>query len=92
MTSPVGSAASVFRTTAQEREVIHEDLGPILLLPGFPVIPRTSLNLSFDQDLRTFPYIVADDLGGAVERDKIVPLRPVLPVSLTVLLAVGGGE
>ena len=36
---------------------------------------------SLDQDLRTFSDIVADDLGGAVESDKVGPLCPVLPVA-----------
>src|SRR5258708_4348318 len=92
MTSPVRAPAFVLGTAAQQSEVVNENFGPILLLAGFPVIPRAGLDLALDQKLRAFPHIIANDLGGAVESDEVVPLRPVLPVSLAVLLAVGGGE
>src|SRR6266700_6875820 len=90
MTSPIGSPDFVFRTTAQQCEIVNENFGPILLLARFPVIPSAGLDLALDQKLRAFPHIIANDLGGAVECDEVVPLRPVLPVSLAVLLAVGG--
>ena len=92
MTSPVGGPAFFFRTTAQQCEVINENFGPILLLARFAVIPCAGLDLALDQKLRAFPHIVANDLGGAVEGDEVVPLCPVLPVSLAILLAVGSGE
>jgi hypothetical protein len=92
MTSSVGGPAFIFRTTAQQGDVVNENFGPILLLARFPVIPGSGLDLALDQKLRALPHIVANDLGGAVESYKVVPLRPVLPVSLAILLAVGGGE
>src|SRR6266702_5081192 len=92
MTSLVGGPAFVLRTAAKQSEFVNENFGPILLLARFPVIPRAGMDLALDQKLRAFPHIIANDFSGAVESDEVVPLRPVLPVSLAVLLAVGGGE
>jgi hypothetical protein len=84
-----GVPVAVFRTAAQEREVIYEDLGPIFLLSGFPVIPRAGLDFALDQQPGALPNIVADNFGGAVDGDEVVPLSLVMPVALAVLLMIG---
>ncbi len=56
------------------------------------VVPGAGLDLAFDEELGAFFDVVADDLGGALEADDIVPLGLVGPVALRVLLPVGGGE
>ena len=85
-----GSFAAGF--AAEQGEFVAEDLGLVLLFAAGLVVPGASLNLAFDEELRAFFDVVADDLGGALEADDIVPLGLVGPVALSVLLPVGGGE
>ncbi len=61
-------------------------------LAGFFVVPGPGLDLAFDVELGAFFDVVADDLGGAVEGDEVVPLGLVGPVALGVFGAVGSGE
>jgi hypothetical protein len=78
--------------TAEQGEFVTKDLGLVLLFTAGLIVPGAGLDLSFDKKLGAFFDVVADDLGGALEADDIVPLGLVGPVALSVLLPVGGGE
>src|ERR1700722_12917068 len=80
------------RFSAKEGKLVDEDLGLVLLLAAGLVVPRAGLDLAFDQDLRSLFDVVADDLGGALEADDIVPLGLVCPVALGIFLPIGGGQ
>src|SRR6202034_4186733 len=41
--------------------------------------PGAGLNAPFDVQLRSLFHVVADDFGGALEGDQIVPLRAIGP-------------
>ena len=90
------AAAAAFarrRLAAEEGEFVDEDLGPVFLLAGLLVVPGAGLDLAFDEELGALLDVVADDLGGALEGDEVVPLGLVLPSCLCwSFCAVGGGE
>src|SRR5258707_1975831 len=90
----VAASRSAFAAgfAAEKGEFVAEDLGLVLLFAAGLVVPGASLDLAFDEELRAFFDVVADDLGGALEANDIVPLGLVGPVALGVLLPVGGGE
>jgi len=79
-----GSFAAGF--AAEQREFVAEDLGLVLLFAAGLVVPGAGLDLTLNEELRTFFDVVADDLGGALEADDIVPLGLVGPIALGVLL------
>ena len=54
MTSPIRGPAFVFRTIAQQCQVVNDNFSPILLLARFPVIPRAGLDLARDQECEPF--------------------------------------
>ncbi len=87
-----GGLAAAAARLAEQRQLVDEDLGAVLLLAGLLVVPGAGLDLAFDEDLRAFLDVVAHDLGGALEGDEVVPLGLVGPVAVLALLAVGGGE
>src|SRR5580704_593093 len=70
------AAAAAFAATGaatEEGEFVDEDLGAVLFLAGFLVVPGAGLDLAFDEELGTLFDVVANDLGGAVEGDEVVP-------------------
>jgi hypothetical protein len=90
----VAAAGCTFasRFSAEEGELVDEDLGLVLFLAAGLVVPGAGLDLAFDEDLRALFDVVADDLGGALEADDIVPLGLVCPVALGIFLPVGSGQ
>jgi hypothetical protein len=90
----VATAGGAFasRFAAEEGELVAEDLGLVLLLAACLVVPGAGLDLAFNEDLRALFDVVADDLGGALKADDIVPLGLVCPVALGIFLPVGGGQ
>jgi len=77
---------------AEQGEFVDEDLGLVFLFAAGLVVPGAGLDLAFDEELGALLDVVANDLGGALEADQVVPLGLVGPVALGVLLAVRGGE
>ena len=74
--------------TAEQTQLVNQNLGAILLLARFFVIPGTGLDLAFDEELSPFLHVVANDLCRAVECDEVVPFSLVSPVAVAVLLPV----
>ena len=50
------------------------------------------LQLAFDVNRAALLQVFADDFGGALEGDQVVPLGLVLPVAFFVFDALGGGQ
>src|SRR6185437_2340164 len=89
------SAAARFAAAAlaaEKGQFVDQNLRLVALLAGFFVVPRAGLDLAFDEELRAFFDVVADDLGRTLKADQIVPLGLVGPVALSVFLTVGSGE
>ncbi len=85
----IGVAAAAFAAAAglaEQGEFVDEDLGLVFLLAGLLVVPGAGLDLAFDEELCALLDVVADDLGGALEGDEVVPLGLVGPVALLILL------
>ena len=74
--------------TAEKAQFVNQNLGAVLVLARVFVIPRTSLDLAFDEDLSPFLHVVANDLCRAIECDEVVPFRFVSPVALAIFLPV----
>src|SRR6185312_10542961 len=86
------AGATAFAGLAEQGELVDQNLRAVLLLAGFLIVPGARLNLALDVELGALLYIVADDLGGAVEGDEVVPFGLVLPVALLIFLPVSRGE
>src|SRR5581483_7281361 len=59
---------------AQQHHVIDDDLGAVLLLTGFLVVPGIGAQPAFDIDLAAFLQVLAGDLSGALPGGDVVPL------------------
>src|SRR3981081_2096248 len=87
-----GGGAFAAGLAAEQGELVAQNFSLVLLFAAGLVVPGTGLDLPLDEELRTLLDVVADDLGGALEADDVVPLGLVGPVALGVLLPVGSGE
>src|SRR5580704_5408759 len=90
----VAAAGGPFATglAAEQGELVDQDLSLVFLFAAGLVVPGAGLDLAFDEELRALLDVVADDLGGALKADQIVPFGLIGPVALGVFLAVGGCE
>src|SRR5581483_5129408 len=77
---------------AQQHHVIDDDLGAVLLLTGFLVVPGIGAQPAFDIDLAAFLQVLAGDLSGALPGGDVVPLSAVLPVAVLVFEPLIGGQ
>src|SRR3984957_5468848 len=87
------AATAVFRATArQQHNVVDDNLGAVLLLPGCLVIPGAGLNPAFDVQLGALLHVVANDFRHPLVRGQVVPLGAILPFTGLVLEALGSGQ
>src|SRR3974390_904840 len=86
------AAFASFTLSSNHDEVIDDDLGAVLFLPSFLIIPGIVVDTAFDIHGAAFFQVVAHDFGGTPEGLDVVPLSTVLPVTVFVFGALGGGE
>src|SRR5271156_3681436 len=80
--SRTAAATAVFRATArQQHNVVDDDLGAVLLLPGCLIIPGAGLNPAFDVQLGALLHVVTNDFRHPLVRGQVVPLGAVLPLA-----------
>ena len=77
---------------AEHLEVLTHDLGPIPLLAGLPVLPRTGLEAALDEDLTATRQVLLGDLRLAPEAHDAVPLGLLLAIAVGALPPTVGGQ
>src|SRR5208337_5399842 len=89
---PAGVFSAGFPASAEQNQIIHQDLGPVFLLAAFLVVPGTGAQAAFDVDLAAFFQVLAHNFRGALKCDQIVPLGVVLPLAVLVLVTLVGSH
>jgi hypothetical protein len=77
------AAAAVF-PRAEEQQVAGDDFSAVFPLPALPILPACGLELAFDVHLGAFGDVFPNDLRQALSRHDAVPLRPILPLVVSV--------
>jgi hypothetical protein len=77
------AAAAVF-PRAEEQQVPGDDFSAVFPLPALPILPACGLELAFDVHLGAFGDVFPNDLRQALSRHDAVPLRPILPLVVSV--------
>src|ERR1700761_1079493 len=86
------AAAFTVAASADQDQIVDDDLGAVDLLAAVLVVPGARGEASFDVELVALLHVVADDLRGARVGDDVVPFGAILPLARLVLVAVGGGD
>src|ERR1022692_3152310 len=76
--------------SAEQHQIVDDDLGLIFLLTGFLVVPGIAMQAAFDVNLATLLQVLGGDFGGTLEGHQVVPLGAILPVAVFVLDAIRG--
>ena len=76
----------------QKADLRYDDLRAIPALTGLPVVPGARPQAALDIEPRSLANIIAQDLGGSLEADQVVPLGVFLPIAVDVPIAFAGGE
>src|ERR1700739_4124597 len=81
------SAFASVRTTAagDQADNTHHDLSAKHLFAALLIVPGPRGEATLDVQLRPLAHIIAQDLRPSSVRDQVVPLRPILPLTLLVL-------
>src|SRR5579863_7439539 len=86
------SAPGAFAASAEQHQVVHDDLGHVFLLAAGLVVPGMGAQAALDVNLVALLQILAGNLRGARPGGDVVPLGAVLPVAVFVLEAFVGGQ
>src|SRR5580658_1620070 len=80
----VFATTAAFATSAEQNQIVGDDLSPVHLLAGFFVIPGAGAQATLDVALAALFQILANDFSQLLEGHDVVPLGAVLPVAVFV--------
>ena len=83
---------SLAAASAEQNQVVGDDLGAVFFLAALLVFPGGSLQASFNIEFVAFLDVLAHNLGQALPGNNVVPFGAVLPFATLVFVAFVGGQ
>src|ERR1019366_2587387 len=84
--------ATAFAASAEQDDVIADDVGHVFFLTGLLVVPGVGSDAAFDINLAALLQILSGDLRQSLPKHDVVPFSAVLPVAVFVLVALIGRQ
>src|SRR5882724_4424861 len=76
------ATTAAFAASAQQHDVIANNVGHVFLLTALFVVPRVGSDAAFNVDLAALLQILSSDFGEPLPQHDVVPLGAVLPLAV----------